>query len=843
MQLLNRPWSPEPDNTVAGLPRALAPKDWFFVVVFLAAVILVYQPVWRGGFIFDDDVHLLNNPVLQPGGLLKTWVPGTYLYYWPLTSTAFRLEFDIWGLNPVGFHIVNIALHAISALLVWRVLLHLKIPGAMFAAALFAIHPVNVESVAWISQLKNILSLLFGLLSVLLYLRSEAREKRCYMVLSVGAFLLSTLAKGMLLTLPVVLLACAWWQRGRIGRKDLLRVLPFVLIGAIMVGVEIWGQRLAGAEESVVRSDSLMSRAAVAGCAVWFYLWKVIWPIKLSFVYPRWSIDERNVLSYLPGVLLVIILALGWWMRRSWGRHVVMLMVCYVGLLLPALGFVNIAYMEMSLVADHWQYAAMIVPCAIFAAVMATLGRPLWRRPAGYALCLALLAVLGGLTWQQSRRYADEEMLYRTTIAENPDCWVAYNNLGCALVDRNQVNEAIAQYRKALELKPDFFEPHLNLGNVLVVRGHVDEAIAQYKKALEIKPNHANAHNNLGLALANCGQVDEAIAHYQKALNIKPGFAEVHNNLGLVLAGRGDVDEAITHYQKALKIKPDDAQVHNNLGIVLASCGRFDEAIAHYQNALEIKPDYAQAHNNLGVVLAGRGEIDEAIAHYQKALEIKPDYADAHYDLGLALARRGHLDEAVSHYQKVLEINPGRAETHSSLGLALAQCGRFDEAIVQFQKALEINSGYANARDNLRVADSQREAIRQNLAQQRELLSSRPDDIALLNDTAWILATNPNPSIRNGMEAVELAGRARDLSSGQEPAVLGTLAAAYAEVGRFAEAVKTAHTAVELATQQKNQELAESIKAKISLYEAGAPFRATPQFAPAGKTKGGIRSL
>ncbi len=429
--------SPEPHGASISTAWAFGPKDWLFVVALLAGVILVYQPAWHGGLLLDDREHLLNNPVLKPGGLLKAWVPGTYINYWPLTFTAYRLQFEIWGLNPVGFHIVNIVLHAISAILVWRILVHLEAPGAMFAAALFALHPVNVESVAWIAQLKNILSLLLALLSVLLYLLYEERGKWWRLVLSIGVFWLSALAKGIALTLPVVLLACAWWQRGRIGRRDLLRVLPYLLIGLFMAGMEVWSQRLLGAAETTVRSDGLLSRAAVAGCAVWFYLWKLIWPVNLIFVYPRWSIDERDVVSYLPGVLLVIVLALAWWQRRSWGRPVVMLIVCYVALLLPALGFVNISFMEHSLVADHWQYAAMIVPCAMFAAVAATLGhRRLWHRPAGYVWCIALLAVLAGLTWQQSRMYADAETLYRTTIDRNPNCWMAYNNLGNRMLAR-----------------------------------------------------------------------------------------------------------------------------------------------------------------------------------------------------------------------------------------------------------------------------------------------------------------------------------------------------------------------------------------------------------------------
>ncbi len=547
--------SPEPDTAVLGPARALAPKDWLFIIALLAAVILVYQPVWRGGFILDDDLHLLNNPVLKPGGLLKTWVPGTYLNYWPLTFTAYRLQFDIWGLDPLGFHLVNIALHAISALLVWRILLQLNAPGAMFAAALFALHPVNVESVAWIAQLKNILSLLLALLSVLLYLLSEEKGKRWCMVLSISVFLLLTLAKGMVLTLPVVLLACAWWQRGRIGRQDLLRVLPFLLIGALMTCMEVWGQHLAGGGETMVRSDSFFARTAVAGCAVWFYLWKLIWPVKLIFVYPRWSIDPRDVLSYLPGVLLVAILALGWWQRRGWGRPVVMLMVCYVGLLLPVLGFVNVAYMRFSLVADHYQYAAMIVPCAIFAAVMATLGRPLWHRPTGYALCLASLAVLAGLTWRQNRRYVDAETLYRTTIAENPDCWLAHNNLGV----------------------------------LMAARGQTDEAIAHYRKALDIHPRYAEAQCNLGMALTRCGQVAEAIQHYQRALKIKPDSTQVMNNLAWLRATCPDASfrneaEAVKVALLALELtRGRDANILDTLAAAYAEAGRFPEAVQTVQ--------------------------------------------------------------------------------------------------------------------------------------------------------------------------------------------------------------------------------------------------------------------
>ena len=301
----------------------------------------------------------------------------------------------------------------------------------------------------------------------------------------------------MTLTLPVVLLACVWWQRGRIQRRDLWRVVPFLLIGFMMAGVELWQQHLA-AGQTIVRSDGLLSRTAVAGCAVWFYIWKLIWPAKLIFVYPRWNLNHLNALWFLPGLLLAAMFALAWRWRYSWGRPVLMLIVCYLALLLPVLGFVNIYFMEYSLVADHWQYAAMIAPCAAFAGfAAATVGRRRWSRLPGVVLSLALLATLATLTWRQSRLYADIETLYRTTIDRNPDCCMARNNLGLALAGRGRIDEAIEQYQQALKTNPDYAEAHVNIGTALAGRGRIDDAMAHYRRALDIRPNYAEAHNNL----------------------------------------------------------------------------------------------------------------------------------------------------------------------------------------------------------------------------------------------------------------------------------------------------------------------------------------------------------
>jgi tetratricopeptide (TPR) repeat protein len=733
-----------------------------FALGLTGAIFLVYQPAWHGEFVWDDDLHLVNNPVLRTGGLAKTWVPGSYLNYWPLTFTVYRLEFQLWRMQPLGFHLVNLMLHAMASLLVWRVLLRLRVPGAMFAAAIFALHPVNVETAAWIAQLKGLLSWTLALAAVLCYLAHEQRGGWWRQLLGLGLFGLSMLAKGIAISLPPVLLALAWWQRGRIERRDLLRALPWFLLAATMAGVEVWTQRLS-TMETVVRCDGLASRAAIAGRAVWFYLGELVWPQNLCFAYPRWQVDPGRLWTYFPDALLAGMFALAWWRRRdAWGRVALMLIVGYVGLLLPVLGFANIYFMRYSLVADHWQYAAMAVPCAVFAGgVTALARRARLRRAVQGALCLGLLAVLSVLTWRQCGTYKNKETLYHTAIACNPDCWIAYNNLGYALTFQGRLSEAITYYRKALDIKPDYPEAHANLGGALAIQGNTTEAIQHYRLAMKFDAHSAEAHYNLGNALFGRGQVDEALAEYRLAIDCKPDHPSARFNIATILFGRG----------------------------------QWEAAAAQYRKLLEIKPDYAEAYSNLGALLDRRGEFDVAIENFRKALQLRPDFADAHYNLGHTLAARGRLDEAIEQYRKAVELKPG----------------------------------FADARRNLDLALAQRERSARLLAQRRAAIQERPGDAAPLNDAAWTLATAPDASIRDGAAAIELAGRALALSGKQErPAVMGTLAAAYAEAGRFAEAVRMAQKALELARQDKRQPLVDSLQAEIRLYEAGKPLRELP---------------
>jgi tetratricopeptide (TPR) repeat protein len=366
---------------------------------------------------------------------------------------------------------------------------------------------------------------------------------------------------------------------------------------------------------------------------------------------------------------------------------------------------------------------------------------------------------------------------------------------------------------------------HFNLAAAAIGKdSRSEEAITEFLKTLEIDPQFPKAHNSLGVALAGRGQSDEAIAHYQQALELNPDYAEAHSNLGLALADRGQVEEAIAHYRKAVASDPDCVEAHYNLANALAGRGQMDEAIAHYRRALEIKPDYAEAHANLGVVLMRQSPSDEAVDHFRKALRIDPDYAEAHNNLGNALAARGQMDEAITHFQKAVEIKPDYAGGHNNLGIALAGCGRIDEAIIHFRTALKLKPDDASRR-NLDIASAQQEKLLKMVAERHAAIHLHPDDVTLLNDTAWLLATNPNRSVRNGAEAVALAQRALKLAGNKAPAVLATLAAGYAESGRFSEAAQAARQARDQAKAQNQPALAESIQAQLQLYQTGSPYR------------------
>jgi protein O-mannosyl-transferase len=812
----------------AGMPGILPAswrRDWLLGFCLVVATLIAYQPVWHAAFIWDDDAHVTRPELRSLYGLARIWTQlGATQQYYPLVHSVFWVEHKLWGDSPLGYHLVNVLLHALSALLLAKILRQLQIPGAWLAAALFALYPVEVESVAWVSELKNTLSGVLYMGAALAYLGFDRnRSVRDYAV-ALGLFLLGLMSKTVIASLPGALLVIFWWQRGRISwKKDALPLIPFFVAGLAAGLLTAWVERKFLHAEGAEYNFSIIARFLIAGRDVWFYLSKLVWPVDLAFYYPNWNVSPAVWWQYLfPSALLLLLAVLVW---RRW-RGPLAALLFFVGTLFPALGFFNVYPFRYSLVADHFQYLASLGPLTLAAAGI-TIGTSLvWKsKPLLQSvLCAMLLLVLGALTWKQCGMYKDAETLWRTTYRLNPDSWMAHDYLGLQYLRQGQLDGAIVQFKKAVEIKPGFVDGLDNLGIALMQKGRVDEAITQFQNVLKIKPGYPDACNSLGIALLRKGRVDEAITSYEAALRTNPDFTDAHYNLGKALFDKGKMDEAIIQYQEALRIEPAYVGAHNNLGTALLQKGKLDEAILHFQKAVQINPEYAEAHVNLGIALLKKGNLQEATFHFQKTLEIKPDDADAYFNLGNILRQKGSLNEAIADFQKTLEINPNYEDAHVNLGNVLLQMGKVDEAIAHFQTALRLKPDDAKAQNNLGNAFLRKGSMEEAIAHYQKALQIQPADPSFQNNMAWLLATCPEDSLRNGNKAVELAQQANALTGGQNAVILHTLAAALGEAGRFSEAVKTAQLALRLADAQSNTKLAGALQSELKLYQAGHPF-------------------
>ncbi|MGA2061579.1 MAG: tetratricopeptide repeat protein [Thermoguttaceae bacterium] len=632
------------------------------IAIIVLVAFLAYLPSINGGFVLDDEYLLTDSPFIRASdGPYRLWCTTESIDYWPMTNTSFWVEWRLWEMNSTGCHVTNLILHIVEALLIWVILRKMSIAGAFLAAMIFALHPVNVESVAWIAQRKNMMSMLFFLLSILWYLKIEILSPLasrsspfCYW-LSLAAFMSAMLSKGSATVLPVLLLGIIWWLRA-LTRRDLLRMAPFFLLAVVLTGVNIWFQT--HGKDIEIRNAGFAERLLDAGCVPWFYLYKALLPIDLAFIYSQLHIAAGNPQWWLPLLAALAFTAVLWWFRKRWSRPFLFAWGFFCVSLVPVMGFTDVGFMKYSLVADHFQHIAVIGVIALAAA-----GWSIWHQRARNtahrvttAVVIVAIGTLAFLTWQQSGIYHNAIGLYQATLQKNPSCWVAYNNLGLALNNSGRMQEAIEYYEQALRLNPEYIEAHFNMGNAYAQTGGFQEAIEYYQHALRLNPNYARAHNNLGNAFVKIGRLQEAIKHYQQAIRLKPDYAEAHFNMGRTLVDAGRQQEAIEHYEQALRLKPDYADAHFNLGIALVDAGRLQEAIEHYQQAIRLKPDDADAHINLGIALAKTGRLQDAIEHYHQALRINPNFTDAYINLALTYAGTNQSSEAIAAARKGIEL-------------------------------------------------------------------------------------------------------------------------------------------------------------------------------------------
>ena len=607
----------------------------------LALVFVAYWPALRGEFVWDDLLTVHKNPLVTGQfNLLTLWFQSDF----PLTTIALWVQWLLWEKNPAGYHVVNVLLHTANVFLLWRLLNRLKIRGAFWAAVMFAVHPVAVMSVAWISELKNTLSLCFCLLSFLFFLRSTdeapvsgngeaganllGRRKNYWA--AIGFFVLALFSKTSVVVLPVVILLIVWWQKGRVGRNDLLWTLPFLALALAFGLMTVWFQQAQVIRGDTVQTENFWGRLATAGISLWFYLYKALLPVNLSMIYPRWAVDSGSVLAYVPLILFIAVLATCWWFRRTWARHVFFGLACFVVTLFPVLGFFDVYYFAISRVSDHFQYLPLI---AIVTLVAAGLHRLLGEKNLKVAASV-LVVVLAALTFLRAGVFKTEEALWRDTLKKYPESWNAHNNLACILAEQGQIQknqekmaEAMREFEESLKYNPRNTKALCNLGRGLMMRGQLAEAEKNFQAALKIKSDDVDAHTFYAQLLAGTKRVPQAIEHLREAIRIRPEV-ETRLLLAQMLVASGKKSGAAEEYRRVLAAKPDTIDALSNLAFILATCSdekvrNGNEAVRFAERAVSLTDGkHPMALSTLAAAYAEAGRFPDAVATCNKAMQV-----------------------------------------------------------------------------------------------------------------------------------------------------------------------------------------------------------------------------
>jgi protein O-mannosyl-transferase len=613
-----------------------------FILVLI--VFLAYLPALWAGYVWDDNL-VTNNPSLKTvSGLRDIWTnPLSYpegdIRYWPMLYTSFWLEYHLWGIHPFGNHFVDVLLHALNTLLVFIILRRLSIRGAFLASAIFALHPVHVEAVAWVIERKGVLSALFFLSSFLCYLIYEKEKKTGIYLLSLFLFILALLTKMIVITLPGVILLYIWWSKKSISRQDLIRVITYIGVGIFVMAIPMF---LGHKKEIIDFPVPFFGRIIIAGRAVWFYAAKLLIPVQLMTIYPRWNIDPHQIWQYSYGIAILLLLTILWHFRKKVGWGPLLLVLFFILTLSPTLGIIPFSYMSHSFVADRYQYLPSIGLIILFSAFLVQVKERLGLSKSFLpkAGMIVLFLILGILTWQQTSLYRDTETLCRDILKKNPNAVAANMNLGLTLANKGRYEEAIPYYSKALQVYPNIVKTQTNLGVALLQVGKLEEAIEHFTYVTQVKPESPGGHTNLGIAYQKQGKLEDAITQYKKTLQLDPNYPRVNFYLGDIYLQHGIMDKAIFYFSKGLQIDPNSAEVHSNLAYALVAQGRFDEGVLHYSEALQLNPNLASAHEGLAIVLTKQGKIEDAIEQYKEALRLNPNLEVSKKNLADLLAEQ-----------------------------------------------------------------------------------------------------------------------------------------------------------------------------------------------------------
>ena len=765
-------------------------------------VVVCYFPALSAGFVWDDTAFANESVIHRWSGLWNIWFSPADIrrnegHYWPLVYTTFWLEHKLWGLAPLGYHVVNLLLHLVNTVLVWRLLLTLGIHGAWTVAAVFAVHPLHVESVAWIIERKDLLSALFYLGAALAWVRFTEAPARGRYLLALGLYTAALLSKSIAVTLPATLVIWHWWKRGAVTATDWMRLAPFFVVG---VGITAADFAFYSTNESLSLGYSAAERVLIAARALWFYAGKLLWPVDLAVIYPPWEVRAGDLLGWAYVAAALSAAALLWLLRNRIGRGPLVAAAFFAVTLSPVLGFVDYGYMQFSFVADRHQYLAGLGVMALLVGGTAYVGRrlPGALRPGATGAFVVVLAVLGTLTWQQAGIYRDEITFFSHVVSFNPQARGAHHNLGGALFGANRLEEARAAFLVAAEQSPDNAEVHAGLGGALLQMQRFDEAGASLSRALELNPRNRTARQNLAELRRMQGRYEESVEWYRKVLAKDPLNSAAHTNLGFALFEWKRYQEAVESMDRALELAPESPKVldlYLLTGRALHALGRLDEAEQRFLRAVGNDPDdpaplidlsglrFAQqrideandylrqaqelAHGNTAALqvvaeaFRNRGRYDKALEAYRAVLALDPEFAMAHAGMGVALFRLERYEEAIESLDRSLSLHsipPTATARLVLMGRAAQALGRLDAAVAHYERAVEIDPRNPDALDHLAAARFEHTRYQEALDLYRTLREVRPDDAQVHAKIGVVLHSlgRPAEALRNFERALSL---------------------------------------------------------------------------------------
>jgi tetratricopeptide (TPR) repeat protein len=792
---------------------------WLICLVLAVVTFVLYAPVLNDEFInFDDPVYVTENSYVlhgvTPSALAWAFSSSKGGNWHPLTWVSHMIDCQIYGLkHPGGHHLTNLLFHITNAVLLF--LVFWRMTGAVWrsalVAALFAWHPMHVESVAWVAERKDVLSAFFWMLAMLAYAsyaetqRERNPKSRIYYGLTLLFFALGLMSKPMVVTLPFALLLLDYWPLRRMEgwprrennppepdhKLSLTRLIrekiPFFILIPISSLITFAAQKKGGAVVGL-ETFSYSSRMANIITAYVKYLGKLAWPSNLAVFYP--FIREFSLWHVFGAALLLILLSvIALRLARS-RPYLLVGWLWFLGILVPAIGLVQVGTQSM---ADRYSYLPYVGLFIVFAwALGDLLGRGKTSEfGLGWILIAPVLLACLVVTSRQLRYWKNSEVLFRHDLAVAP-----YQN----------------------------YKGHINLGSALDAEGHSAEATKEIMLALKLDSSSPLVLNAVGEHFARMSDVTNAIKFYELALNRQPQFGDAHYNLGNVLAHNGQFADAAREYSAALEISPDSPDAHNNLGAVLLQMGRLDEGVAELKQALRLNPDFSEAEDQLASVFLRQGNLDQAKLHYQDALRLNPDFTHARVKLGVVLAQQGDLAQALDCFTTASAQEPTNFEARFNAAAAYFSLGQYDLAAKNFAETVRLKPDSPEARTRLALALAYDRKFAEAIAAYREAVRLKPDSLQAVQGLAWVLAASPDASLRNGPEAVRLAEQADAMTKHSEPMILSTLDIAYAEAGRFPEAIATAELAKKLALERHQKIVADKAEKRLELYRAGKPY-------------------